>query len=129
MELPRHASILPALLLTLYHLLASPPLVEAADVWTGRWNGTVVVTTGAGAGRAVQCEFLISQDGVGFAGMVSCPGFGPVPFSGNAAGGIAGAVEGGGSFGGKRTGRAASGTWSLPARGSFGTWSISRATP
>lgn len=129
MEALRQRFLLLPLLLSLLFPFASPPAARALDVWTGRWNGTLVVTTGPGTGRTLPCEFLVSQDGTGFAGTVSCPGFGPIPFSGSAAGGISGTVGADGSFTGSRTGRSASGTWNLPSRGNTGTWSMTRATP
>lgn len=113
------------MLCTLFPLASSGAPVS--NTWTGRWNGSVVVTSGPGAGRTLPCEFLISQTGTGLAGTVACPGFGPVPFSGTGTGGVEGSATGGITFSGSRQGREAGGTWTYPARGIAGTWSISRA--
>jgi len=106
-----------------------PPTFSSAVVsttWTGRWNGSVVVTAGPDAGSTLPCEFLISQSGSGFAGTASCSGSGTLTFSGTETGAVAGTVSGGISFSGVRRGGSATGTWTYPGRGNSGTWSITR---
>jgi len=103
------------------------PSAEAADAWAGRWQGSLVITGGPGAGTTLPCEFILSPGGSGLAGTVSCPGFGPVPFSGNGTGDVAGTVSGGITFRGARRGNSATGTWTFAAKGNSGKWSITRA--
>ena len=125
-------ALLSCLLFLAVLCLPASSRAAAPDVWAGRWKGSVVVTAGPGTGKTLPCEFLISRSGAGFAGTVSCPGFGPVPFSGTGTVGVSGSVTGGMSFSGERQGGSATGTWTLPAQGSTqgnkGTWSITRAT-
>ena len=128
MKTLRCGLVLARLLLLAVLCLPASSGAAAPDVWTGRWKGSLVVTAGPGVGKTLPCEFLIVRSVAGFAGTVSCPGFGPVPFSGTGTGGVSGSATGGVSFRGERQGGSAAGTWAFPAQGNSGTWSITRAT-
>jgi hypothetical protein len=119
----RVAQLLPIILAC---CLLIPAAALASNDWTGRWEGSIAVSTGPSAGEILPCEFTIAQNGPGFTGTATCPGLDPVSFSGAGTANAAGTALGGIKFEGSRDKDGASGTWKYPDNGSFGIWTLKR---